>query len=691
MNRDNHSGNDFRQARNAENDPAHPANVEASLSKAEQATSIQSNDMNAHGLPAKGVASEANMNPNRLAALVKFSDGANTTNPSEGTADIATGMADFQDESDVSDDPATYKTTKHFHQKPGSKAVLIGGATFVGILGVASVIGGFPAGKGRQSAVNPTPTNSPNINPDDPNAKLLAALALSDQQREYDKLNRRDRQKIKDAQAKVKDAELQKAKNNNTVQQASLAQPPRPLPPTVATPVVRPPVYTGAAPVSPVIRPAAVASSRPAFLNQPAPVSRTAPISRPDPAAAWLTASNAGSFGQITPPRQRSTPGSGGGSSFPNSRGESGPTQQPQVAVNPEEESPILSGTLPSPPVVLNVGSSARGVLMTPISWDGNNAQANSSRGQYVISLDDALTASNGAVAFPAGTQLVAKVDGFSQAGLIQLTVTSALINSDGQSREIPLPAGAIQVNGKGGRPLIADSKKVGGGGNGFLSTLGSGLLGAARGAAEQFTRPDSTVTNSTFGSTVTTTSGDRDPFAGAIQGGSDRLLSGLEQQMKTNSGQPAGRIWYAEAGTKVEIFVSQSVKVPTLYASGESPEEQGAQISTADVETPISTEAMEKVESRIDSYIASQFQQPSDSEITALDEAGDVAMNDGSTVQPKAYFMNQPELVQNHWTQSSAGEIDQVKQDELLLDEETSIVVPRHIFLDVLSNGQRS
>jgi hypothetical protein len=141
------------------------------------------------------------------------------------------------------------------------------------------------------------------------------------------------------------------------------------------------------------------------------------------------------------------------------------------------------------------------------------------------------------------------------------------LLNTNGQQQEFPLSPGAIQVNGKGGKPLIASSKKIGGG-NGFLSALSSTVLGAARGAAEQLTRSDTTVSSSSLGSTVTSTSGDRNPFAGAVQGGSDRLLTNLERQVGSSSRQAVGRIWYAEAGTKVEIFVSQSIKVPMLYAS---------------------------------------------------------------------------------------------------------------------------
>ncbi len=564
-NKSNPNQHDYWQSDNFLNDPTHPANVEVSMSRQETSDANNLNEQNSSASPSEKQGGDSeSLNSQRISTLLHFVDDSGRV--SETDADIATGMDNAQDNAMPSDDPAVFQTRKAFHQKPGSKAILIGGFTFVGVMGAASLLGGFP--KGSQTAQPPTSTPSPTTsNPGNSDPKLLTALALSDQQKDLERLKLKDRQKLKEAQNQAKQANAQASKNIPTQTQSTI--PVRP----VAT---APPVNSVPQTVTPTIR-SSFAPSRPAFLNPSTPVAGSSSgvgstIRQQDPSSAWLAASTVGSFGQISPPQQRSAQnsGTGFGSSFNNNNStRSGPSSfQPSNIVNPEEESPILTGNVPPLPVVLNVGSKARGVLATPISWEGNGGQANGGGARYIIALEQPLTASNGAVAFPAGTQLVAKLDGLSQTGLVQLSVLSALLNANGQQQEFPISPGAIQINGKGGKPLIASSKKIGGG-NGFLSAISSTVLGAARGAAEQLTRSDTTVTSSSVGSTVTSSTGDRNPFAGAVQGGSDRLLTNLERQVGSSSQQPVGRIWYAEAGTKVEVFVSQSVKVPMLYASG--------------------------------------------------------------------------------------------------------------------------
>jgi hypothetical protein len=120
------------------------------------------------------------------------------------------------------------------------------------------------------------------------------------------------------------------------------------------------------------------------------------------------------------------------------------------------EEANILSGV---PLRSLQVGAIAQGQLVTPLNWAGNRASAvtkstsqNSVGEKFIVQLAQPLTDKDGFVALPAGTQIVAQVADVNESGLVQLSVTQAVV--DGQ--EYVLPPGAISIRGNDGQPLIA-------------------------------------------------------------------------------------------------------------------------------------------------------------------------------------------------------------------------------------------
>ena len=140
------------------------------------------------------------------------------------------------------------------------------------------------------------------------------------------------------------------------------------------------------------------------------------------------------------------------------------------------------------------------------------------------------------------------------------------ITSTEGGERERPLPADVLSIGGKGGRPLVAKSKRAGANGrNPFLEIVGQTLLGAGRGIADEISSNATSVT--TNGSTTSVQVDDEINLpGGAIGGASDSVLDLLESQRQirgfSEGRSPAVRYWFAKAGTKVELVVNRSVPI---------------------------------------------------------------------------------------------------------------------------------
>jgi hypothetical protein len=219
-----------------------------------------------------------------------------------------------------------------------------------------------------------------------------------------------------------------------------------------------------------------------------------------------------------------------------------------------DAEAAILEGS--STPQSLIAGTSSPGILLTPIVLNESEGQD-----QFAVILSEPLTDSRGAIAFPAGTQLLVQVDNVSETGQVHLSATTATWDVNGQQQELILPTGVIQVRGEVGEPLIAEHYEDRGD-EIVAMDAGQFLLGAIGRAAELYTRSDTRV--QTRGSSTVITEDNPEPniLAGLIEGGTDAILDTIQErnQRAVERLEEIPNARFVEAGTPVEIFVNQSL-----------------------------------------------------------------------------------------------------------------------------------
>jgi len=234
--------------------------------------------------------------------------------------------------------------------------------------------------------------------------------------------------------------------------------------------------------------------------------------------------------------------------------------------VNPAEEGSIESG---KPTRFVQVGTQAQGQLVTPVIWSGNvrdgqkttDLTSRSTGGEkFIVQLAEPLTDTEGFVALPQGTQIVAAVVSVNESGLAQLLVTQVVV----EGQEYVLPPGAISIRGSDGQPLIAekwgDKKPLIASGD-----ITSFLFGALSKVGQNLTQPDSqsSMSSSGFGfsSSTSTQSGGRNLLGAVLEGGFTPLTQQIternNQRIQSLAGSP--NVWYISAGETVQVFVNQS------------------------------------------------------------------------------------------------------------------------------------
>ena len=235
------------------------------------------------------------------------------------------------------------------------------------------------------------------------------------------------------------------------------------------------------------------------------------------------------------------------------------PPETIQRPILQEAEARILNGSSSRQPTALIAGASASGVLETPLVWDDTKAND-----RFTVVLSQPIKDARGRTALPANTQLLVQVEGISQTGRVQLSAKTATWQQAGLTKEITLPPGVIQIRGENGSPLIArqftdKGKEI------AAMDRGQFLLGAVRGASEQFTQSSTSVQTGN-GSTVVSQQNQRpNLIAGALKGGTDAVLETISQrnQRAVEEIQQRPPIRYIEAGRRVQIFVNQSIQLP--------------------------------------------------------------------------------------------------------------------------------
>jgi Bacterial conjugation TrbI-like protein len=246
-------------------------------------------------------------------------------------------------------------------------------------------------------------------------------------------------------------------------------------------------------------------------------------------------------------------------------RSEPAPTTEPSAKLTKwERQDAVADPTIdPLPPepqrTSLIAGTNAAAVFETPLVLDDSK-----SNDRFTIALSEAIPDATGKTALPANTKLTVQVEGISQTGRVQLSATTATWNEEGQTKEMTLPTGAIQIRGDQGRPLMAQQFEDKGK---ELAALDRGqfILSAIRGASGQLIQSNTRVQTG-GGSTVVTQENQRpNVLAGALQGGTDTLLTTIGERNKRAAEEIQQRppIRYIAAGTPVQVFVNQSVQLP--------------------------------------------------------------------------------------------------------------------------------
>jgi hypothetical protein len=363
----------------------------------------------------------------------------------------------------------------------------------------------------------------------DDRGQLLTDLAMGRQQAELEALANEEPM----AQPKVP--------TTREAPELSPAPPPpsRPPQPVAARPTPAP-LPPRPAPVSPAV------SARPVVSQ---------PMAQPvvDPTERWLALSHLGSYGQGSPlPQEPSAP-----------LVTEAPTSVAQVStlpsprdINHAEEAAILQGqpvTLPPTSPLLLTGTQAPAVLETPLIW-----AAEIDSPQFVVQLTEPLLTAAGEIGLPADTSLVAQVTSVADSGLVQLAVVSFI--QAGQ--EIPLPAGAVQLRGVEGTPLIARKYDDPGTDIARMDVTMAAMAGLSR-AAGLVNRPKtSSVITSAGGSAITQDTGEPNLLAGILEGAFEQLSGQMEARNQAALDEILNRpvVWYLPTGTEVELYVNQTV-----------------------------------------------------------------------------------------------------------------------------------
>ena len=208
-----------------------------------------------------------------------------------------------------------------------------------------------------------------------------------------------------------------------------------------------------------------------------------------------------------------------------------------------------------SEPAAIALGTAAKGVVSTPISWLDDGAQ-------YIITLTEDVVDTSGYVAIPSGSLVIVQsmqVD--PSTGYAKLAVVG--LSMDGEI--IPVDFRTMDIYGRNGDPLIAE--RYGDvGGDIAANDAEMFAIGALGGVGRVLTRPDSQViTTGTFGSTVSTNNGDRNILGAILDGGTQELIGRMGDRNDQRLAEIRSRpdIFYLKEGTEVVFYINEELSLP--------------------------------------------------------------------------------------------------------------------------------
>ena len=320
--------------------------------------------------------------------------------------------------------------------------------------------------------------------------------------------------------------------------------PPSRTPQPVAARPTPAPLPPRPAPVSPAV------SARPVVSQPIAP-----PVV--DPTERWLALSHLGSYGQSPQLGDQRPVLASTNAVVPDPAPVvQANTPTPRSEINHAEEAAILQGqpvALPPTSPLLLIGTQAPAMLETSLIW-----AAETDSPQFVVQLTEPLLTAAGEIGLPADTSLVAQVTSVADSGLVQLTVVSFIH----AGQEIPLSAGAIQLRGVEGTPLIAQKYDDPGMDIARMDATMAAMAGLSR-AAGLVNRPKtSSVITSVGGSAITQDTGEPNLLAGILEGALEQLSGQMAARNQAALDEILDRpvVWYLPTGTEVDVYVNQTV-----------------------------------------------------------------------------------------------------------------------------------
>ncbi|MDX2244967.1 MAG: TrbI/VirB10 family protein [Leptolyngbyaceae cyanobacterium bins.302] len=342
------------------------------------------------------------------------------------------------------------------------------------------------------------------------------------------------------------------------------AQPDRSARPTSAARTEAPSpsiAYTPPRSYTPVVRPV----SPPVALAQSTPTVPQAPV---EPTQAWQQALAAGSYGQVnnssipqaaetvvTPPAE------------PDQTAIASSSEATQLISNEQtrfdtDVTAILSG-VPSHTLSIRPGTTTTATLSTPIMW-AQDLEDDEQPQRFGLQLAEPLLAAGGTVAFPAGTQMIARVNTIAESGMVQLEIVAAVAPDTQGSELIHIPTGSILIAGEDGKPLMAENYNPD---RHRIARMDAqiALMGALGQVGALLNRPENeSTTTSPYLSSTSITNGRSNILGGLLQGGFNALLGQTQQrqQQEIQTILQRPRIWFVPAGQPVQVFVNSSFQV---------------------------------------------------------------------------------------------------------------------------------
>ncbi len=216
---------------------------------------------------------------------------------------------------------------------------------------------------------------------------------------------------------------------------------------------------------------------------------------------------------------------------------------------------------------IVPLGTTANGIVSVPLLWDESSNKQQGDK--FAVTLTDNVTATDGFVAFPVGTVVIAKASTVSLTNRMVQATAVALVYSDrnGQIKQQPIPEGAILIAGEGGRPLIASGYFDPGNdiaGQDILTAVLSGFGRVGQVFAEPKVRSSSSISGGFGNSTTTVESRDPQIWSAVLDGFFSPLAKRMESRSDRATEELLNRpnVAVVNKGTPVSITVNSFLNI---------------------------------------------------------------------------------------------------------------------------------